>query len=131
MKPLAGTVTIGVYNSSPNAGLTQMEADLNAIKPGTTPNSSNAAAYFSADMFIQALKMLGKDITPERLQQALAHQTWQIPNFAGPTKYPAATQGSLSACSSLIENADGTAWNTAEPYSCSDKTFPIDPKFQG
>ena len=105
--------------------------DLNAIKPNTAISSANAAAYFAADMFIQGLKTLGKNITPERLQQALAHQTWQIPNLVGPTKYPAATQGSISACSSLIENADGTAWKTVESYSCSDKTFPLDPKFQG
>ena len=131
LKPLAGTVTIGFYNNEPNAGLTQMQTDLNAVKSGTAVSSANAAAYFAADMFIQGLKTLGKNITPERLQQALAKQTWTIPNFVGPTKYPGATVSSLEACTSLIENADGTAWNTVESYSCSDKTFPVDPKFQG
>jgi ABC-type branched-subunit amino acid transport system substrate-binding protein len=131
LKPFAGAVTVGFYNTEPNAGLTQMQSDFEAVKPGTKLDTPNTAAYFAADMFIQGLKKLGKNITPEALQKALANQTWQIPGLAGPTKYPAASVVSVSSCSNVLEDADGTAWKTVVPFSCSDKTFPIDPKFTG
>src|SRR5205814_2199474 len=78
LKPLAGTVSSSQYNASPNAGLTKLEADVDAVKPGTKLIGLNAAAYFSADMFIQALKKVGTNVTPEAVQQALATQTWEI-----------------------------------------------------
>ena len=35
LKPLAGTIAYSAYNVAPNAGLTQMQKDLDAVKPGT------------------------------------------------------------------------------------------------
>ncbi len=87
LKPMAGTVSSASFNPAPNPGLTQMEQDLDDAVPGTKVSSLNAASYFAADMFIQALKKVGKkNITPEKVQQALARQTWQIDGFAGPTR---------------------------------------------
>jgi ABC-type branched-subunit amino acid transport system substrate-binding protein len=132
-KTLAGTVTAAFYNTEPNGALTQMGADLNAFKPGTKPvGYSNVAAYFAADMFIQALKKVGRDITPEAVQQALATQTWQIQGLVGPIKYPQSTVASTPACSALLQdNADGSGYTTLEPYACFDPQFKIDPKFTG
>lgn len=131
VKPLKGTVASVAYNVAPNAGLTQMQKDLEAVKPGTKVSSQNAAAYFAADMLIQALKKVGKNITPEAVQKALANQTWAIKGLVGPTKYPASTVVSSLSCNTLAEDTDGTAWTTAEPYTCSSKTFKLDPKFKG
>jgi ABC-type branched-subunit amino acid transport system substrate-binding protein len=124
-KAFSGTVTESIYNTQPNPGLTQMEADLQAFKPGTQPvGYSNVPAYFAADMFIQALKKVGRDITPRAVQQALATQTWSIPGLVGPTDYPASTVGASPACSELLLD-DGTNYNIVEPYACSTKTFPV------
>jgi ABC-type branched-subunit amino acid transport system substrate-binding protein len=132
-KPLAGTITLATYNPDPSAGLTQLEADLNALKPGTKPVSyANVPAYFAADMFIQAVKKVGRNITPEAVQQALADQMWQIPGFVGPIKYPASTVLSTPTCAAIVQyNPDGSGFSTLEPYTCSDRQFNVDPKFSG
>jgi hypothetical protein len=132
LKALTGTVSAAFYNTTPNAGFTQLTADLEAFKPGTKPVSySNVIAYYAADMFIKAVKQVQPDITPEAVQQALAHITWQIPGLVGPIKYPDSTVVPTPSCTELLQDADATAWNVVEPYACSDKTYPIDPKFTG
>jgi len=132
-KAMAGSVTYTSFNTAPNAGLTQMEADLQAFKPGTKPvGYSNVAAYFAADMFIQALKKVGRDVTPEAVQKALATQTWQIPGLAGPTQYPASTAIPTQLCQELLQTApDGSGYTILAPFSCSSKTYKLDPKFSG
>jgi branched-chain amino acid transport system substrate-binding protein len=126
VKPLEGTLTTASYNVEPNDGLAQMQADLEAVKPGTPVTSTNAAAYLAADMFIQAVKKAAKNgkqnITPDAVQKAASKQTWQIEGFAGPTKYPKSSQVGTEACGTLLQS-DGTAWNIVNPYTCSSKTF--------
>jgi hypothetical protein len=132
-KPLSGTVATGFYNTQPNPGLTQMQKDFEAYKPGSFSTVFSFATYFAADMFIQAVKQVqksGKSITPEAVQQVLAKQTWQIKGLVGPTKYPASTVVSSPACNELI-SSNGTAWDVVKPYTCSSKQIPIDPKFKG
>ena len=103
-----------------------MEKDLDAETPGTKVSSTNAVSYFAADMFIQALKKVGKkNITPEKVQQALARTTWKIDGLAGPTRYPAATVITTEYCTTLMGDADGTAWDVIEPFSCSAKVFKV------
>ncbi len=130
-KALAGTVTLGFYNSQPNPALTQMETDLQAFKAGTQPvGYANVPSYFAADMFIQALKKVGRDITPEAVQQALANQSWQIQGLVGPINYPASTVAASPACGELLTD-DGTNYTVVAPFACSNKTYPVDPKFTG
>ena len=128
-KSMAGTLTSAYYNTQPNPGLTQMEADLQAFKPGTVPiGYSNVPGYFAADMFIKALKKVGRNhITPEAVQKALATQSWRIPGLVGPINYPAATAVSSPACSELLYD-DGTNYNVVSPYACSTKVFPVNGK---
>ena len=125
-KSMAGSITSSYYNTQPNPGLTQMETDLQAFKPGTVPISySNVWGYFSADMFIKALKKVGRNnITPEAVQKALATQTWQIKGLIGPTIYPASTAVSSLACSELLSD-DGANYNVVSPFACSKKVFPV------
>ncbi len=132
-KTLAGTVTETFWNLQPNAGYSQMLADFSAYKAGLQPVAySTVPGYLGADMFVQGLKKLGKNITPSALQKALSTQTWQIPNFVGPTKYPASTVLSTPACLGLLmDNADGSGFTPLSPYACSYRTFKLDPRFQG
>ena len=74
------------------------------------------SAYFSGDAFVQVLKKVGKNLTPEAVAKAMANFTYQIPGIVGPTKYPAAkTQG--APCGTLLYS-DGTAWSVQVPYGC-------------
>lgn len=125
VQPLEGTVAAAFYNTEPNEGLTQMQEDLEAFEPGTEVSATNAYAYFAADMFIQALKEVGTDITPEAVQEALATQTWEIEGFVGPTRYPDSTVASTPSCNALLES-DGTSWQVLEPFSCSDTQHPVE-----
>jgi hypothetical protein len=127
-KPLEGTIGLSFYNTQPNPGLTQMNKDLDATRNGKPLGIFSEQAYFSADMFIQGLKKLGKNITPEGLQKVLSTQTWQIKGLVGPVNYPASTVVSSPLCSGLTLS-DGTHWNVVEPYTCTGKTFKINPKF--
>jgi ABC-type branched-subunit amino acid transport system substrate-binding protein len=136
LKALAGTTARSYFDVDPNPGLTQMEHDLDAVAPATKVTTSNAAAYFSADMFVQAVKKVvaksgTKGLTPEAVQVALARQTWQIKGLVGPYTYPASTVIGSPSCVGAVLDEDGTAWKTIEPYACSAKTFTLDPKFQG
>ena len=74
------------------------------------------AAYYSADMFIQILKAVGPDLTPERFQQVAAHFTYQIPGVVGPSYYPAGFQVG-APCGEMVYS-DGTKWTLAAPYAC-------------
>ena len=127
-KPLQGTIGLGQYNTNPNPGLTQMNQDLDKARNGKPLGIFSEEAYFAADMFIQGLKKLGKNITPEGLQKVLSTQTWQIKGLVGPTKYPASTVVSSPACSALT-TSDGTKWNVLEPYTCSSKTYKLNKSF--
>jgi ABC-type branched-subunit amino acid transport system substrate-binding protein len=131
-KTMAGTVTLSSFNTAPSPGLAKMQADLNAYAPGTKPvGYSNVLAYFSADMFIQALKKVGKNnTTPQAVQQALSTITWGIPNLVGPVKYPASTVSPTPNCNELVlYNTSGSGYTILEPYQCSDQKYKLDPKF--
>jgi ABC-type branched-subunit amino acid transport system substrate-binding protein len=120
VESLAGTVSRAAYNTSGPA-YDQMQKDFDAVKPGTAIDTRNAAAYFAADMFIQAVKQVGKkNLTPEAVQKALSKMTWEIPGLAGPVEYPKATVVSYPTCSTLLQS-DGTEWKIVSAYACSRK----------
>ena len=53
--------------------------------------------------------------------------TYQIPGTVGPTSYPGAYKGA-TACSTLLYD-DGTEFTIAQKYLCTDKKYPVLPKF--
>jgi ABC-type branched-subunit amino acid transport system substrate-binding protein len=77
------------------------------------------SGYFAADMFIQILKAVGPNLTPEKFQQSASHFTYQIPNVVGPTYYPAGFQAG-APCSELVYS-DGTKFTISVPYACYGK----------
>jgi branched-chain amino acid transport system substrate-binding protein len=130
-KAMEGTVANAVYAnlSDPSPDTDRMRADIQAVKADQQLETGSVAAYFSVDMFIQALKTVAKggkgNITPENIQKAAMHQTWRFGEIAGPTKYPASTVTPTPACAAVVRS-DGTKWNTVVPYSCSDKQFKVE-----
>ncbi len=74
-------------------------------------------AYLSADYFIQLLKKVGPDLTPQRFQQAASNFTYQIPGVIGPAYYPAGFQAG-PPCGELVAS-NGKVWSIAVPYGCS------------
>jgi hypothetical protein len=109
--------------------LKQMQADINAVKPGSGNDVSSAqvAGYGSTDMFITALKKVaakGKsNITPENVQKAASTMTWQIKGLTGPVSYPKSTVVLWPYCNAIV-HSDGTAWAQQQAYACSKKQYP-------
>ncbi|MDA8047007.1 MAG: ABC transporter substrate-binding protein [Actinomycetota bacterium] len=132
-KPLAGSYSSALYNPAPSAAYTQMVNDINSFKAGTalTPYSV-IPGYLAADMFVSAIQQVekqGKTLNSTNLQEALDHQTWQDGSLAGPTKYPQSAVSPTPSCGALIQYAaDGSGAQVVEPFSCSYKTYPVDPK---
>jgi branched-chain amino acid transport system substrate-binding protein len=133
IKPLANAYVFLQFAGfeSDSAGVKQMNETIDAYKPGTKPSLALSAGYFSADMFIQAVKnslKSSKTLTSASVQKAAAKMTYQIKGTIGPTSYPASFKLGTQACSTL-EFDDGTAFSIAQPFTCTTKTYPVLPKF--
>ncbi len=76
------------------------------------------AGYFSADMFVQILKKVGKDLTPEKFQAVAAKFKYQIENVVGPTYYPAGFKAG-TPCGQLAES-NGTTYAVTADFACYD-----------
>jgi ABC-type branched-subunit amino acid transport system substrate-binding protein len=106
----------------------QMQAAINAIKPGSGDSVSSAqvAGYGSTDMFISALKKVaakGKsNITPENVQKAASTMTWQLKGLTGPVSYPKSTVTLYPFCNAIV-GSDGTNWTQKQTYQCSNKQY--------
>ncbi len=96
-----------------------MQKVVDSIKkedPNATLSLATLASYFSADMFIQAVKAAGKNLTGPAIQKAASKMTYQIKNVIGPTTYPAGyTLG--TSCAQLAKS-DGAAFSVLVPYGC-------------
>jgi hypothetical protein len=110
--------------------MTQLTEDVKAVNPDQSLDLGVAAGYFSADMFISALKIVYEEggaaaITPENVRAAAANQTWAIDGLIGPTTYPESTVKPTPSCGTLAKS-DGTTWKTVTEFSCSDRSFPVE-----
>jgi branched-chain amino acid transport system substrate-binding protein len=134
LKPLTGAyvfLQFAGYESNA-AGVQQMMTDVDAFKPGSQKTLTLAGGYFAADMFIAAVKASlksSKTLTSASVQKAASKMTYQIKGTVGPTIYPKSYTYAVQACSTLLYDADGTAFTIAQPFTCSTKTYPILPKF--
>jgi branched-chain amino acid transport system substrate-binding protein len=82
----------------------------------TSIGQPELAGYYSADMFIQILKKVGPDLTPERFQQVASTYTYSITNVVGPTYYPAGFQTG-PPCGEMVYS-NGTQWSVSVPFGC-------------
>ena len=100
-----------------NPAMQKVVTSIKAGNGGKTITQPELAGYFSADMFIQALKKAGKNLTPETLAKAAGSMTYEIKGVIGPTKYPTGqTYG--TPCGTLAEDVDGVSYKIVAPYSC-------------
>ena len=100
-----------------NAAMQQLVEDVEAFQPGTQLVQSVAAGYFSADLFVEALKKTGENLTVERLVNAANKRfRWQLEDTAGPTRFPGA-HARPTPCGSLVKS-DGTGYTIEVPFEC-------------
>jgi ABC-type branched-subunit amino acid transport system substrate-binding protein len=90
----------------------------------TTIGQPELSGYIAADMFIQILKKVGPDLTPERFQQVAANFTYEIPGVIGPVYYPAGFQAGAPCGEEVFSN--GTKWTIAVPYQCFGQDYKLE-----
>jgi ABC-type branched-subunit amino acid transport system substrate-binding protein len=115
--------TAAIETAPTNPAMQQLVTDVHAIAPDLPIDQTVAAGYWSADLFIAALKRTGKNLTVDRLLKAANKGfTYQVANTVGPTKFPAAHDAS-TPCGSLVRS-DGAAFSVLVPYTCG-KVVPV------
>jgi ABC-type branched-subunit amino acid transport system substrate-binding protein len=91
---------------------------LDAFKAATVqPSVLAAVGYFSADMFIAALKKAGKALTVESFQKAAGTMTYEVKDTVGPTTFPLDFKAP-TPCGSLVTST-GAAYELTVPYFCA------------
>jgi branched-chain amino acid transport system substrate-binding protein len=115
--PLKDTYT-SVGWATPEATTPQMKQIVKTLNDAgiTSIGTAELVGYFSADYFIQVLKKVGKNLTPQAFQKAASTYTFSIPNVVGPTYYPQGFQVGPS-CTTFAKS-NGTAWEVSVPYQC-------------
>ena len=117
---------------SGTASIKQMDADVQAFKPGTPKTIGLAGGYYAADMFIAALKQAlktNKTLTTAVIQKTMQNFTYTSKDTVGPTTYPGAFSVP-NGCNTLLFD-DGTAFTISQKYTCNTNYVKVNPKFTG
>lgn len=116
-------VQFGAFETAPDVPAVQtMVDDLDAA--GAPKSVLSAAGWLSADMFIQALKKTGKNLTIENFQKAANKLTYKQKGLVGPT--PLGDKPRPSPCGTLV-TSNGTGYDVSVPYFCA-KAYPYPAK---
>jgi len=110
----------------------QMLKDVQAVKPDAPKTIALVGGYYSADLFIQAVKTAlkaNKTLTTASIQKAMQKTSYQVKGAVGPTTWPTAFKVG-NGCATLLYD-DGTAFAISQPYTCNTNYAKVDPKFTG
>jgi hypothetical protein len=95
----------------------RMIADVKAIRPDQAVTPAVAAGYWSADLFVAALRATGRNLTASRFLTAANRDFHhEVPATVGPTTWPAMHTTGVP-CGALVQS-DGTRYFLAVPYTC-------------
>jgi hypothetical protein len=99
------------------AATRRMIADVKAVKPDQPVTPAVAAGYWSADLFVAALRATGRNLTVSRfLAAANTDFRHEVPATVGPTTWPAMHTTGVP-CGALVQS-DGSRYLLAVPYTC-------------
>ena len=106
--------------ATPESTSSEMAAINSTLKAAglATVGQPGLAGYFSADQFVQILKKVGKNLTPERFQAVAAKFKYEVKNVVGPTYYPAGFKAG-TPCGQIAES-NGTTYSVTAPFACYD-----------
>jgi branched-chain amino acid transport system substrate-binding protein len=100
-----------------SAAIAQMTTQVKATDPNAILGQPVEAGYWSAQMFIAALKKVGPSVTQATLTKALNKGwTFSVPGGTGPVTYPAAHTGP-GGCGSIVAS-NGQKYSVALPLTC-------------
>lgn len=97
----------------------QMNADFDQYASEANRGLPAAAGYISADMFLQAVKDTGQNLTVDSFLKTMnADWVYSTPNFRGDAKYPDNHVFGVP-CANLVELSD-QAYSQATPVTCNE-----------
>jgi len=109
--------TAPTESADSNPAIAQMVADVQKAAPGQPITQGVMAGYWSADLFLAAVKKAGKRLTTASLLKAANTKfTYKVKNTVGPTRFPAA-HSRPTPCGALV-TSNGTAYAVNVPYTC-------------
>jgi branched-chain amino acid transport system substrate-binding protein len=108
--------TAATETAPQNPAMQQLITDVRKVAPDQPIDQAVVAGYFSADLFLDAVKQAGKHLTVARLVQVANRITYRVANTVGPTTFPAA-HDQPTPCGSLVAS-NGVAFTVPVPYSC-------------
>jgi Periplasmic binding protein len=94
----------------------QMISDIQKVQPGPV-TLFEEYGYWQADMFVQALKLAGANLTRAGLEAAAEKMTYSVKNTIGPTTYPAAEE-QPGVCGDLV-TSNGAQYVISLAYNCA------------
>lgn len=105
----------------------QMQADLKAIDEDETISIGTSVGYWSADLTVQMLEAVGKDLTPETFDEVInggfTYEPLGDPFGIGPVEFPRDHE-QATPCAAIVE-VKGTEYVPAVPMTCYE-TVPLD-----
>jgi ABC-type branched-subunit amino acid transport system substrate-binding protein len=111
------TQSAPVESASTNKAMAQLVTDVQKVAPNQPIDQSVIAGYWSADLFLAAVKRAGKNLTAASLLKAANRNfTYQVKDTVGPTVFPAA-HSVPTPCGALV-GTNGTAYAVKVPYTC-------------
>jgi branched-chain amino acid transport system substrate-binding protein len=117
------TQTAPVESAADNPAMKQLVTDVQKVAPGQPIDQSVVAGYWSADMFLAALRKTGKQLSRASFARAANTKfTYRVANTVGPTTFPAA-HSLPTPCGALVQST-GTAYAVKVPYTCG-RVVPI------
>ena len=109
--------TAALETAAANPAVQQLVTDVRAIAPAAPIDESVIAGYWSADLFITAVKRAGKNLTVANVMKKANNSfTYRVRGTVGPTKFPAA-HDAPTPCGTLVRS-DGAAFTVEVPYTC-------------
>jgi len=100
-----------------NPAVAQMIADVQKVAPGQPITQGVAAGYWSADLFLAAVRKAGKNLSAQSLVRATSTKfVYKVASTVGPTTFPAA-HSRPTPCGALVAGS-GTAYVVKVPYMC-------------
>ena len=98
----------------------QMQKDFEAVEPGAQITLGGALTYWMADVFVQMLDGVGKDLTADRFGEVVnggwGYEPEGDPAGLGPIEFPAG-HSEPAPCSALVK-IEGAKYDPVKPIEC-------------
>ncbi len=100
--------------------ITQIQDDLEAIGESPEIGFATSLGYWTADVMVQMLEAVGKDLTPERFDEVInggfKYEPWGDPQGIGPVEFPR-DHSQPTPCAAMVQ-AKGDVYKPVVPMTC-------------